>query len=900
MPQFETLAAHLADRYRLERKLGSGGFATVYLAHDLRHDRPVALKVLHDDIAASLSAERFEREIKFAARLQHPHILGVFDSEMTAGRLWFTMPFVEGESLRDRITREKQLPLGEAVSIAREVADALHYAHQRDILHRDIKPENILLSGKHAVVADFGIARALSEGESNGSLTRTGTSIGTAGYMSPEQAMGERGLDARTDVYALACVLYEMLAGEPPITGPNMQTVIARTISETPRSLHVTRPSVSEALDGVVQRGLSKLPADRYPTAEAFGEALDAVIANMTASSARSATASVAVLTPRTISANVSAGSSASASTESVTKQTGRRTNMFAMFAIGLLIGVGALFAWRYRTSADSGVHAVAVIPFDNVGDVADAYFADGITEEVRGKLTSVPSLRVTARATSNQYRGGKKSPKEVGEELGVEYILTGTVRWETDATGQRHVRVSPELINTSNGSAKWQDSYDEVISDVFRMQTSIAQRVAENLGVTLGADLQASMAGHPTQNVAAYQEFLLGEKETESMSRADNVSFRKGLEHYERATALDTTFGVAWARVSQSYTEFFATNSTDELASSAESALRKAERYAQGDPITRRAASRYLRIVKTDYEGAFAQIDSGLKTQPNNVDLLSTASTLAAVLGRWDAATDYGKRAFTLDPRSVTAASVYGRILHGVRKYAEADEIYRKALTLSPRNLTTFFSLAVNYVSMGDLPAAQRVTREGLAVNDTTEYAAYFALYQEMMWLLDPPILKRITQMSPAPFANNRQQWALKVGRTWLLLGDTAKGRAYGDTSRVAAEAQLASFPENAQLHELRGRALALMGRNSEAIEEAERSFKMRESTLDKTTGPYVRYQIARILVQAGAYDRALDILETSVVENYSDLTPAWLKLEPTFRPLSGNVRFERLTGGK
>ena len=205
-----------------------------------------------------------------------------------------------------------------------------------------------------------------------------------------------------------------------------------------------------------------------------------------------------------------------------------------------------------------------------------------------------------------------------------------------------------------------------------------------------------------------------------------------------------------------------------------------------------------------------------------------------------------------------------------------------------------------MNYVSLGDLAAAQRVTREGLALNDTTEYASYFALFQEMMWLLDPPILKRITQMSPAPFANNRQQWALKIGRTWLLLGDTAKGRAYGDTSRVAAEAQLANFSEDAQLHELRGRALALMGRNAEAIAEAERSLKMRENTLDQSIGPYVRYQVARILVQAGAFYRALDILEPLPTANYSDLTRAWLRLEPTFKPLFGNARFERMTATK
>ena len=213
MTDRDTLETALLDRYRIERELGRGGFAVVYLARDLRHDRPVALKVLHAEIAASLGAERFEREIKLAARLQHPHILGVFDSGDAGGRLWFTMPFIEGESLRDKLKREGQLPIADAVGIAREVADALDYAHRQGVIHRDIKPENVLLSGRHAMVADFGIARAIEAG--GGSLTQTGTAIGTPGYMSPEQATGERVIDARTDIYALGCVLYEMLASEP-------------------------------------------------------------------------------------------------------------------------------------------------------------------------------------------------------------------------------------------------------------------------------------------------------------------------------------------------------------------------------------------------------------------------------------------------------------------------------------------------------------------------------------------------------------------------------------------------------------------------------------------------------------------------------------------------------------
>ncbi|HEY9507281.1 MAG TPA: serine/threonine-protein kinase, partial [Gemmatimonadales bacterium] len=256
------LADALRDRYLLERELGRGGMATVYLAQDLRHGRPIALKVLHPDLAQSLGPERFQREVHLAARLQHPHILSVHDSGEDAGRLWFTMPFVEGESLRDRLRRERQLPVDDALRIAVEAARALEYAHKHGVVHRDIKPENILLTGDGStLVADFGIARAL--GGDDG-LTQTGLAVGTPAYMSPEQGAGDKAIDARTDVYSLASVLYEMLAGEPPYTGPSAQALIVKRLSEPPPSVRSLRPSVPEGVDQAIRRALAPVPADRF------------------------------------------------------------------------------------------------------------------------------------------------------------------------------------------------------------------------------------------------------------------------------------------------------------------------------------------------------------------------------------------------------------------------------------------------------------------------------------------------------------------------------------------------------------------------------------------------------------------------------------------------------------
>src|SRR5512144_1787448 len=271
---FASLQTALADRYRIERELGQGGMATVYLAHDLKHDRDIAIKVLRPEISAVLGGARFLQEIRISARLDHPHILTLIDSGQAAGILYYVLPYVRGESLRQRLRREGQLPLEEALAITRQVASALDHAHRHGVIHRDIKPENILLHEGEAVVTDFGIALALRQAGGQ-RLTESGLSLGTPQYMSPEQATGDRELDARSDVYSLAAVLYEMLAGEPPVTGPNAQAMIAKLMTERPTHLRVVRESVPAEIDAAVSKALDKTPADRFSSAGEFSRALE-------------------------------------------------------------------------------------------------------------------------------------------------------------------------------------------------------------------------------------------------------------------------------------------------------------------------------------------------------------------------------------------------------------------------------------------------------------------------------------------------------------------------------------------------------------------------------------------------------------------------------------------------
>ncbi|HEX5076087.1 MAG TPA: protein kinase [Gemmatimonadaceae bacterium] len=861
--QLGRLREGLAGRYEIEREIGRGGMATVYRARDIHHDRPVALKVLHAELAESLGAERFQREIRVAASLQHPHILTVHDSGTTGGYLWFTMPFVEGESLRERISRERQLPIADAVRITREVALALDYAHRRGIVHRDIKPENILLIDGQAIVADFGIARAL--GGSNESLTSTGMIVGTPGYMSPEQAAGDKAIDARTDVYSLGSVLYEMLAGEPPFTAATAQAVIARLMTESARPLPAVRSTVSRQLAGAVDQAMAKSPADRPATAGDFARLLE---------STATMPAAAPIASPRRLSWWAAVG---------------------AAVAIVGVVGGALGVLWSRTHAASTGERKIAVLPFENAGGADDEYFADGMTDEVRSRLSTIHGIRVTARASSAQYRRSKKLPREIGRELEVQYLLTGTVRW-SKTNGVNRVRVTPELIEVANADTRWSQPYDTVLSDVFAVQASIASKVAEALNVALAPPVEAQLAVRPTSNLDAYDEFLKGEKITSSLANTNPPTLLKGLEHYEQAARLDSTFARAWSAIARGSSIVGGTAPTKELVERARVAAERTLQLAPGRPEARLAMGDYLRSIKLDYEGARQQYLQGLELDANNADLLGSLAIIERIVGKFDDALVHAKQAAALDPRSVTAARRLAGAYHDLRRFADEQLAWDRALALAPDNLGLIQGKAIGLLSLGQLDSVHALVHTKLAIVDTTALLVRFSLFQEMMWVLPRELWPKILPLTVADFANDKGHWGLKIGHTYLLLGDTVRGRTFGDTARLVFEAQLREFPDRAQLHELLGRALALGGHRAEAIAEAERSLALRETMLDVSLRPYVHFQVARILVQSGEYDKALDLIEPLLTMKGSDVTPAVLKLDPTFKPLVGNPRFQRL----
>ena len=883
------LQAALSERYTLERELGRGGMATVYLAQDLKHERPVALKVLHPELAASLGPERFLREIKLAARLQHPHIMTVLDSGESAGHLWFTMPYIEGESLRDRLRRERQLPIADAVRLTREAALALDFAHRQGVVHRDIKPENILLVDGQALVADFGIARALDRGN-DPQLTETGVSIGTPAYMSPEQSVGDKSLDARTDIYSLGTVLYEMLAGETPFSAPTAQAMIARRITETPRPLQLVRETVPDAVAQAVTRALAKAPADRFATAAEFARALDPA----TAPAGTPVRASSAEDRPR---AEGSASTVVSASSRPALL---RRPVSFAL-GLGFLLGLGVLFGWiRSRGGAEphspGAVKLLAVLPFENLGAANDEYFADGITDEVRGKLATLPGLQVIAGSSAGQYKRSTKSPEQIARELGVQYLLIGKIRWEKSAGGSR-VRVSPELVRIVGGeppTTKWQQPFDASLTDVFQVQADIAGRVAQALDVALADNVQQQLAATPTRNLAAYDAYLKG---MEAYSVGNNpVTLRQALGYFEQAVALDTGFAQAWARLSLAGTVLNAQVApSTALIARSRLAAERALALAPDRPEGYLALGTYYRLAGRDNARAIEEYARGQRLAPANAEVLRGTGLAEQSAGRWDAALEHLQQAQQLDPRSSAAADALAGILLWLRRYPEAREAADRALAIAPNNVPSFEQKVMTFLGEGDLAGARALLRRPPSPIEPTAMVAYVGTYWDLYWALDDEQQALLLRLGPEPFDGDRAAWGLTLAATAALRGDHARARAYADSARTAYQEQIQAVPQDASLHAYLGTALAYLGRKPEAIAEAERAVAMRPTQTHALAGPYLQHQLARTYLLVGEPEKALDQLEPLLKMPYY-LSSAWLRIDPTFDPLRSNPRFQRL----
>jgi serine/threonine-protein kinase len=641
----------LSDRYRLERELGRGGMATVYLARDLRHDRHVAVKVLEASIGAE-GVERFVREIHIAAALTHPHVLGVYDSGESDGRLYYVMPYVDGETLRARLAREGALALSDAVRLLRELADALSHAHAHGVVHRDLKPENVLLSGGHAVVADFGIAKALAaathgDGALRATLTATGMALGTPAYMAPEQAVGDAAMDHRADLYALGVIAYETLTGGHPFAGRSAQALAAAHLTETPAPIVERRSDVPPALAELVSHLLEKEPDHRPRDAGEVVRALDSVTASLGG-------------TPRTGKAL-------------------RRRIAVAGAALLVLVAGAASYVWAHhgdaRGAGPRALHTEAVLAFTNTsGSTDDDYFSDGLTDELAHALSGIPGLRVAGRTSSYSFKGKAVAAQEIGRALGVEALIDGTVR----RAGQR-LRVTTQLVSTADGTVLSDSVYERQAADVFAVQDELTHAMVAALGPSLAPALRARARDSArtaelrrgTSDETAYDLYLKGRyyfnaRGTDNLMRAA-AAFRQ-------AIARDPRFARAYAGLSMTYGVLpnYAPSPDDTLLSRAiayaEHAVALDSTLGEAHGALGQAYAFELRLREALAEQRkFAELD------PTNVTAHQWLGFAYLDHGRTEEAIAELARATEIDPLAPSVQAAYAVALWSARRFPEA-----------------------------------------------------------------------------------------------------------------------------------------------------------------------------------------------------------------------------------
>jgi serine/threonine protein kinase/tetratricopeptide (TPR) repeat protein len=855
----------------------------VFVAEDISLDRKVVVKVLPPDLAATVNVERFRREIQLAAKLQHPLIVPVLTAGISDGLPYYTMPFIEGESLRGRLARSGELPIQEAARILRDVLSALSYAHEHGVVHRDIKPDNVLLTGNHAVVADFGVAKALSASTNPGSsLTSLGVALGTPAYMSPEQAAADPTTDHRADLYAVGAMAYEMLTGQQVFSARSPQAMLAAHAVEKPEAIDKRRPSVPSGLSSLVMRSLEKHAADRPQSA---GEMLAQLEAAVTPSGAT--TPSVGVTKPWS------------------SRRSERRGLIMAMgLAVVLLLLASSSWYWYSHKLAAAAVvsdntPSLAVLPFENLGKADDAYFADGMTEEISSRLGTLSGLRVIGRQSAKSYANTIKPVAQIGKELGVAYLLTGTVRWDRSRAGHNLVKVLPVLQRASDGAQMWSRPYQDEVTGVFEIQGKVAEEVAQALKLRLNEAEQKTLTSRPTTNLEAYDYYLRGQALVSGTW--DPSEYQRAVDYYSRAVALDGTFAQAYAALASAHMSvyWFRGDPSPRRLQLGKAAADTALSLQPDLPAAHVALAEYYYHGKLDYQHGLEEIVTAQGLAPNDADALYLKGLIERRQGRWSEALSDMKRVSEVDPRNTSNMDNLCETQLMTRNYDDAEKTCRHRIAIEPGKYPAYYLLARTVVlRSGDAKAGLAVLEQAQQqIGEGQLGARLLDDESRTVWpaVLNPELTRAMERSAPP--TEDVRRVGYFIGRLMLAVYEhrPAAMRQFADSLILRVPGALRGTFFDAQMIAGLALAHAAKGEKDKTLEEGKRAIESLPIQRDALRAAVNLELVAEAYVLVGARDEAFAALKQALsVPSY--ISRAWIRVDPWFEPLRKDPRFTQL----
>ncbi|HUL43717.1 MAG TPA: protein kinase [Bacteroidota bacterium] len=877
------------SHYKILEKLGEGGMGVVYKAQDTKLDRIVALKFLPVALTSDpTERERFHQEAKAASQLMHPNVTAIFEINESEGQIYLAMEHVDGSTLKTIILKEEPLSTRKALDLAIQLCSGLSAAHEKGIVHRDIKSENILVNTKGELkITDFGLAKL--KGASK--LTKTGSTLGTAAYMSPEQAQGDD-VDARSDIFSAGVVLYELLTGKLPFRGEHQAAILYSLINEEPLPLTRFDEKITPEIQRIVSKALAKDREDRYQHA-------DEMLADLKRERKAMEYARTGYITQQ-----FTASSSDKAAESGSPTPPGRLKNMILISAgvVIVLLAVRIYLFLERMTKGDSTgrltVSKIAVLPFENFGPADREYFADGLTDEIRTKLSGLSGLAVIARASSVQYKKTTKPVADIGNELSVGYLLQGTIRWEEGDSSHRSTErllVNPTLVKVADGTQVWSQSFEGTLSSVFEIQSDIAQQVTHALEVVLNPADKKTIEARPTDNAEAYDYFLRGQqvfsvRTPENLKQAIDL-FRKAVEH-------DPKFVEAYEYMCRTYSFIiFLGQGSDSLMLLSKNSLNEVLDLAPNSFHAYLTEGYYCYYALRNYDQAIKYFTDAFQLQPNNAEVISSIGYVKRRQGKFPEALTLLSRGSELDPQDWDKWIELAFLELAMRNYSSSDEHFRRAFLIRGKGSTPYAAMhAIAVLSMsGNLDTAFELFRKESDDTDSWTYRERSYSFHVAKGDFRAASLDLDRSVLTEPDIN---QVSFYSAMGYLLDKSSrhTEARACYDTARVFAENAVKTYPTDWSTHSGLGMALAHLGESARAIEEGRKAVELMPLEKDALNGgPDAIYALAQIYAVVGENNLAIDKLEQ--ILNIPDIySVSYIQFDPDLATLRNQPRFQSL----